>query len=331
MAAAIIRAVNAAGLVFAVLLTPPSAPSPAVAGEAFAALVARARDGDIRGAVADMLDWTPSAIEQTLAASCEDECPRASTLLHTEAAFLNVFLGRKDHERAHLRAAGHHSPSRGEFDRRWRLAMAYGRQEVAQFGDAWRLFHGVLDDYPNDPDALVALGAWHEQSGTLDPQGRSVNRASDLSAAEKYYQRALARRPDLAEARLRVARVARQMGQLDEAHRGLTALLAEEIPIAVRAYAHLFLGEIEERQSRADRAVEHYRLAVSALPSLQPAYLSLSLALYETGRVQEASQAAREGLAGTVNGEIDGWYGYHCRDLHGYRMAMDALWAELRR
>jgi len=322
---------TAAWPLLALLLAPPAAAPAPAAREEYLDLIARARSGDVRGALARLLEWTP---EETAAArpECIGNCLRVSLLLHTEAQFIQRFLGHKEQGKAHIRATenARRRIPKGDFDRRWLLAMGYRHQEWAMLGRARGLFEEALRDYPNDAEALLALGSLHEQLASLPaPDNRTVYRTGELTDARRHYERALAQQPGYAEAKLRLARVAQMLGQIEQAQRELGSLLAAEPPPAVAGYAHLFLGRIAEQGSHPELAIDHYRRAVSADGALQAAYLSLSLALHGMGRTQEAAEVVLDGLRGTETADIDGWYGYHCRDLHGYRLTMDRLWAEL--
>jgi tetratricopeptide (TPR) repeat protein len=323
---------TAAWPLLALLLAPTAAAEAPAARDEYLDLIARARDGDVRGALARLLEWTP---EETAAArpECIGDCLRASLLLHTEAQFIQRFLGHKEQGKAHIGAAenARRRIPKGDFDRRWLLAMGYRHQEWAMLGRARGLFEEALRDYPNDAEALLALGSLHEQLASLPaPDNRTVYRHGELMDARRWYEKALAEDPGYAEARLRVGRVDQMLGQIEQARRELGSLVAAEPPPAVAGYAHLFLGRMAEQGSQPEVAIDHYRHAVAANRSLQAAYLSLSLALHAAGRAQEAAEVTLEGLRGTQTADIDGWYGYHCRDLHGYRLTMDRLWAELR-
>ena len=96
---------TAAWPLLALLLAPPTPPTQAPAArDEYLDLIARARSGDVRGALVPLLEWTP---EETAAArpECIGDCLRASLLLHTEAQFIQRFLGHKEQGKAHIGAA----------------------------------------------------------------------------------------------------------------------------------------------------------------------------------------------------------------------------------
>ena len=309
--------------------------------------IALARGGDPRLAVSAVLDGPPKRIAQAAArlledARCPQACRQAGVLLHTEAAFINKQLGRTDLEKAHFAAADalarktagdREAAVADEFERTWRLAVARRHQEWAEPERALQIYDAVLKQYPNDPDVLLARGTLVELlvTGYQAARMRSLLPADD---AQRDYERALAIRPDFAEARLRLGRLLGIAGRSKEtraadARRELRRVLDEGPSALIRAYAHLFLGQVEEKESLLPAAIEEYRAALSVDPRLQPAQLALSRALQKAGRLEEAAAVLLEGLRTTRDGDVHGWYGYHTTSLQSYRASMDRLWQEI--
>jgi len=126
-----------------------------------------------------------------------------------------------------------------------------------------------------------------------------------------------------------MARVELVRGHRDEARRALEALVETRPHPTLVAYARLFLGEVELREAHVEAAIAQYREALKVDPRLQPAQIALSHALTRVGRGEEAIGVLIDGLRATSDG-VHGWMGYHTTTLHGYRLAMDRLWAEVR-
>jgi tetratricopeptide (TPR) repeat protein len=296
-----------------------------------AALVARARAGDALGSARLMLDWPPDRITASAQEldDCEGPCLRAAALLYTEVAARHMFSSDRKtrsaaHDVAERLAAEVGDPG---FERRRVLALGYWCQQWGKLNEA----HEYYEKYPDAPESLLAQGSLHEQMHALGSEGgHLVAVPGPLAKAAEWYERALAARPGYAEARLRLARVRQLQGRRAQAREALAALVRDASGPLVAGYAHLFLGEIEQDEKRLDSALAELRRAVAANPRLQPAHLSLSQALHQSGRVREAAQAMLDGLRATADGNVDGWYGYHSVVLHGFHSSMQELWAEVR-
>jgi tetratricopeptide (TPR) repeat protein len=331
-------------LALAVALGPADAPRPE-----YAPLVTRARNGDIDGAVGDLLRWrdgdlAAAAAELRPGRSCSLRCVRAVVLLHTEAAFAERHLGLPESERRHLDAARsilERVKDQGDpyFERRWELAIGYSNQAWSDTSRALEIYSQVLARYPKDAEALLALGALREQLAAFPTQRQTMgnppgllDRSSttewQLDEAFRCYDRALAASPDLPEARLRRGRIEALRGRGEAARSDLLWVLSRPVGPEMRALAELFLGDAEERERRLPDAIVHYRAALDLDPLLQPAQLALSHALHHAGRDADAVDALLTGLSATRDG-AHGWYAYHTGALHGYRLAMDRLWKEV--
>ena len=224
-----------------------------------------------------------------------------------------------------------------EFDRRWRLAVGYRYQEWAAHREAGVAFDELLKRYPDDPEALVARGSLHEYMAAV-PSIPEPSRPTPMTVAlwtlrqwheaARLYRKALDLRADYDEAHLRLGRVAASLGQMDEARRELSRVATTSRRRALVAWAHLFLGQVEERSSDPEAALRSYHAALLANPRLQPAQLSLTATLQRLGRSDEALAVLQQGLQLTRDGDLNGWFGYHTRALHAYAVVMDSLWGD---
>jgi tetratricopeptide (TPR) repeat protein len=313
-------------------------------------VITLARTGDRRRAIEAVIEGPGKLIGELVAnllddSRCTQACRQAGVLLHTEAAFLCRQWGHADLEKAHFAAAeALTTRTRGDrraavddaFERTWRLAVARRHQEWAAHARALQIYDALLKQHPDDPDALLARGTLAEvlHTGYQDAPDRRRLVAAD--AAQRDYERALRVRPGFAEARLRLGRVLGLIGRSKatraaDARRELRRVLDEAPSDPIRAYAHLFLGQVEEMESHLAAATLEYRAALSADPRLQPAQLALCHALQKSGHSAEAAAVLLDGLRATADGDVHGWYGYHTTALQSYRASMDRLWEEVRK
>ena len=314
-------------------------------------LVALARQHDPQAALQGLLKLaTLQTAEdaQALAAEpmCEHGCLQAAILLHTEARFVSRYGVKRDAELTHVRAAeilvqalrmrseGAGQDDFRDFERRWRIAIAHGCREWVGDHAAVAVYRDVLRRFPADPEALIGLGAVFEQTAAAPAfvGGPPVLDGSWKNAA-RCYEQALTAEPRRVDARLRLGHVEMKQGRFEAARRELQPLVSADSVASpvVQAFAHLFLGEIDSRQSRPDKAIEEYRAALAAEPRLQTASLALAHALLHAGRIPEAAAVQLEALRSTHGKAVIGWEGYHTDLLHGFRASMDALWAGVTR
>jgi tetratricopeptide (TPR) repeat protein len=329
--------------VAALLAGAPVAATP----ERYAGLVSRAVKGDVRTAVAAVVDWSPDQIDEAVKslagvdARCDETCRQAAILIHTEAAFILVQLDGAGEARVHVKAAAtllprvsrHGTPSRSvpieapsprdDFEVHWRLAVGHLYRQFAQPREAVLWYEQALKQHRTHPEALVALGALHEYVAAATERRRSGN---SLLHAVRRYEEALAADPAHDEARLRLGRVSAMLGRHEPAARELEHVAAAHPSGKLGAVARLFQGDIAEREKRIDQAITHYRRAVEIEPGLQPAHLALCHALQIAGRGAEATAALHRALETVPFETVHGWNAYHTTLLHGYRDTMDRLW-----
>jgi hypothetical protein len=166
------------------------------------------------------------------------------------------------------------APERDTLVRAWYQATTSWMQSREQY-DPYHLEEGRRL-FPDDPTLLFLSGCQHEAYAVPFVQGgiqgfsRSIqppgSPASERRQAESFFRRALARRPDFAEARLHLGRVLAQLeaaiggeqGDTSRAHRARS-----ETPLY---HAQLFLGEAEEQAGRFTEAREGIRARTHDCP-----------------------------------------------------------------
>jgi tetratricopeptide (TPR) repeat protein len=167
---------------------------------------------------------------------------------------------------------------------------------------------------------LLALGSLEDGSAQMDRRERgfepSPKRVDDslirdrLRQAEHFYRRALELDPALLEARLRLGALLVDT-ESTAAQIELRQVLAQAREPRQRYLAFLFLGQIEEKAGRHDRAIGLYARALAAWPRSQVARIALGNAQDESGDVAPA-QALIVAFFGhaTSEREQDPWSGY---------------------
>jgi tetratricopeptide (TPR) repeat protein len=320
------------------------AASPSIVGpERYADLVAHALKGDVRTAVAAVLDWSQGEIDAAVRsqvaadALCRESC-QAAALVHTEAAFVVFQLSGPIEAEKHLRAAaklviresdkGIAVPvGRDDFEIHWRLAGGHLYRQFARPREAVVWYDHALKRHHTHPEALVAMAALYEYVAA-SPVMRSQSNTG-LPGAARRYEQALAEDPAHDEARLRLGRLLVLLNRREQAAGELQRVAAAHASGWLGAYARLFQGDLAEREGRVDDAIGHYRRAVEMQPGLQPAQLALSHALHVTGRGAEATAVLRASLDVSFVDTVHGWNAYHTTVLHGFRRTMDRLWRRL--
>jgi hypothetical protein len=282
----------------------------------------------------------------------------AAVMLHTERAF--AMLDRYDPAaQAELELpprliALMDDAARNAFEPRWVRATALRLSHEGQWALGLDLLEPALKRYPDDPLLLLAKGATIESRARLDPEStleyqrvtpaglrrekRTAGRREvreQLSRAEACYRRALAARPDLNHARVRLGRVLQLLGHHQASVSELEAVLAaadQGSPPEPRDLylAHLFLGYAHEEAKPLDRAAAEYERALRALPDGQAAAVALSHALHRLGRWPASVAALRAGVdrAGRRL-VVDPWWPYLAGQSEDTDALLEALRAEV--
>ena len=182
--------------------------------------------------------------------------------------------------------------------------------------------------HPDAADAWLGAGTAHEYTAYPDGFGGTPVALPSRKAAaeaERCYREAARLNPRLAEARLRLGRVLRLAGALEEAELELKAAVDSSENGNLTALAHLFWGESREARGDFVAAIQHYRAALEADPDCQPAALALSHALSRSGRPREASESLTPTLTATEATSHSPWREYHLGLGRRYGAALAGL------
>src|SRR5262245_51503956 len=214
-------------------------------------------------------------------------------------------------------------PAHDEMVRRWYSATAAWMQSRESY-ETDHLDH-ALAIFPADPDILFLAGTLHEsyaapriqaalQSVSL-PDGVNFAVGSDhaeLRKAEGLLRRAVAAKPEFAEARLRLGHVLLRLGRAADASRELTrALEAIDDPL-LGYYAALFAGAAREALGDLDAAEASYARAAELQPRAQSPHFALSALARRRGDRRVALRQMRT-VFEIAHGDRDDdpWWSYH--------------------
>ena len=297
------RPASALGPAFVLLaaasLAPAQVPSPA-----YKALVVRFASGDRMGAADALCDWPDSRIKRevpTLDGERQGTTLRAALMLHTEC--VQRAPGDRKLPGVHGTAAWSiartlaKEPALRSFARRWYEAFAELAQAEYRWGHAIDWAERGLEDFPGAAELWLVRGSIQEmqaiqaaQASPLLSVGEPVPNVDSLKSSlvhrpdvEKYLQAArkslrasIHADASLAEAHLRLGRVAWRIGDAAEARAELEAALARSKEPRTSYLALLFLGRLEEDAGDYHDAAVRYEAAVAIDPDHQSGHLALS-------------------------------------------------------
>ena len=215
------------------------------------------------------------------------------------------------------------------FVRRWYEAMAGLAQGENRWGEALDWAERGLRDFPDSAEMLLVLGSIEETVGAQAAPSLSREVLVDPSTRQSPVQRpppargprasreratgalrsAVAADPSLAEARLRLGRVAWRLGETAEARSALEEVLAGKPKPAAAFLAHLFLGRLDEDAGRLADAARAYETALAFDTRSQSARIALSHVFLRLGN------------AGAARSEMEKAVGFA-----GRRPEPDAFW-----
>jgi tetratricopeptide (TPR) repeat protein len=243
------------------------------------------------------------------------------------------------------RGADRPAPERDAMVRAWYRATS-----------AWMQFHEDHDTqhldrgrgiFPDDPDLQFLSGCQRESyaSPAIQAAARSVvlppgltigveSERSELRQAEAFFRRALALRPGMGEAHLRLGRVLALVGRHAEAaaelHQALTLVEDKDL----RYYGELFAGAEEAALGRFDAAHAAYDRASTLFPLAQSPYLAISELAHRRGDRAGAAAAVQRvfALPAALDGARDDpWWRYHVVQARNAEELLDALGKPFRR
>jgi tetratricopeptide (TPR) repeat protein len=161
------------------------------------------------------------------------------------------------------------------------LALAFQQFQAEQFEQAAQLYRGVLQQQPNQPEALHWLGVILCQSGRD-------------AAGFPYLQQAVALKPDDANLHNSLGAAWMRQGNLEQA----AAYLQRAVALQPNHFiAHTNLGGLLRDQGNLQAAVDHCRTALRLNPNYASAHQNLGLALLKQGNLQEAATCLQQAVA----------------------------------
>lgn len=193
-----------------------------------------------------------------------------------------------------------------------------------RYGAALRQYGRCLTWYPRDPWLLLGRGSTRESAALLMlalPPGASFGDwpqpprdvASQVEEAISDFEAALEQGTDLAEARIRLARLRLHHGDVETAALHLDQVSPESLPRVLAYWASLFRGAVNERVGKPEDAAVHYRAALRLYPDAQTAAVALSHVLAEALDAREnALTMLRERIGPSVGrgSDRDPWWFY---------------------
>jgi len=234
-----------------------------------------------------------------------------------------------------------------DLQRRWYRTVGLNLLLLDEPGAARSYLEEGLELFGEDAALLVALGATYEsEAWALRLELRSLQaelipamvdlarvRAQQRhcwSEAADLYEKALAREPEHAEARLRLGSVELLRGRSEQGLEMLQWVTEHAREPDLVYLAHLFIGREREGSADLDGALRSYRAALDANSLGQAAYVATSHALRVSGRPTAAAEVLERGLA-TRGPELirDSWWRYPRARLGEARELLKTMRAEV--
>ncbi len=187
------------------------------------------------------------------------------------------------------------------------LDRAIALQQQGQLSEAADLYHQILHQIPDHPDALHLLGVIANQRG-------------HFTEAAEWITRAIRHKTDSPVYYCNLARAYNALGQ----HTAAAEACQQALEIDPRfAPAHLHLGNAFHGAGRLEDAVEAYRRCTLLDPTHAGAYYNMGNALCDADRVEEGVVAYRRALERKPD-DVDALYNLANR-LRQHAAAMDAI------
>jgi tetratricopeptide (TPR) repeat protein/SAM-dependent methyltransferase len=193
------------------------------------------------------------------------------------------------------------------------FAAARRHHQAGQFGQAQDLYRQALDADPQHFGSLYGFGILAIQAGqtriATELLGRAVKfrdapdvhyhlalaLASErrLADATVHYRRAVALKPDYAEAHMNLGNALTEQGLLDQAIPCYGRVIELDPRAAV---AHYNIANVLARLHRLAEAEEHFRRAIACQGGFAEAWNNLGNVLRDSGRGKDAEEAVRQAL-----------------------------------
>jgi tetratricopeptide (TPR) repeat protein len=160
------------------------------------------------------------------------------------------------------------------------IDLAVQHHSAGRLPEAENIYNQILQADPSQPVALHLLGVIARQVGEND-------------RAVKFIAKALAIKPDYADAHGNLGNALKEQGKLDDAvasYREALALKPDYVAV------HCNLGVALQEQGKLDDAVASYREALAIKPDYAEAHCNLGNALNEQGKLDDAVASYREAL-----------------------------------
>jgi predicted O-linked N-acetylglucosamine transferase (SPINDLY family) len=205
------------------------------------------------------------------------------------------------------------------------IGEALEHHRRGQLAQAQACYRRVLEEQPENVDALHFLGVIAYQRGEHEEAEQLIGRALSLNAANApaqnnlgnvlrergrapeaidAYRRALALAPDYVDAHLNLAATLVREHRLEEAEAAYRQLLAVK-PDAVEGLINL--GNVLRERDRPDESIASYREAIRLRPDAAMAHYNLGCYLRDRGRTDEAIESLQRATAldpGMVDGHV---------------------------
>ena len=210
--------------------------------------------------------------------------------------------------------------ARDGFASRWYHATIVFLLEQTNYSDAQAQLSQARLMLPDDADVWFEHGYYNEALAA--PRVQALAGASrstlglpvwHLTQAEDAFRRALKRRPDFPEARVRLGAALTRLGrQKDGAAQLRQALETAKDPV-LRYYAEIFLARASEGLRDAKAAREHYERAHDLFPSAQAPLLALGQLARSAGDRPRAGKLVRDAIGSLTAGDqkTDLWWQYN--------------------
>lgn len=248
--------------------------------------------------------FDPDSVERVagdlIASGPDARTLKTAALLHTEAA-------GHGHSETHVQMARNllkaipDPEDRGDWIRRWWLALCYSYQVQLSVGPAVVAFERALEDLPGDPDIQRSF------AGALWMFGRQREEPTYLTRAGLMFQELLEETPDDPDLRIRFAGVLLDLGRSEDAVFVLDELGDARLRSGPRLALQLIRGEIALGAGEFAAAEAAFADAVRRSRRSPAAVSGLVAARLSQGNAEGAAEAAGALLSRAPTGWEPEW------------------------